>query len=331
MVADTHVAAINGIEGLTICGVLSRTSARAAEFCKRHGLGAHCLTIEQLITTRPDFAVLLTPPDARAELARPLISSKIPILTEKPLGRNLTEAQEFVGLCEQAGVPLGVVLQHRYRESARHLVHLIRDGALGALSTVEARLPWWREQSYYDTPGRGTYARDGGGVLLTQAIHLIDLMLICCDRVSEVTGMTGTSKLHRTEVEDFAVAGLRFENGAIGSLTTSVTHYPGGVESLILNGTRASAHLAGNCLTYMPHDAPPQRWGETSGTGGGKDPMEFSANWHEACIRDFAQAVAKGAPAPVSGTHALDAHRLIDAIERAARTGATTKPDTPND
>jgi uncharacterized protein YbjT (DUF2867 family) len=124
----------------------------------------------------------------------------------------------LVEAAEAAGVTLGVVLQNRFRPASEHLHAQIAAGQLGDLAAVSVLCPWWRPQSYYDQPGRGTLERDGGGVLITQAIHGLDLMLSLTGPVAEVAAIAGTSALHRMETEDFVGAGLRFANGALGAL-----------------------------------------------------------------------------------------------------------------
>ena len=175
-------------------------------------------------------------------------------------------------------------------------------------------------------PGRGTFARDGGGVLITQAIHQIDLMLHLCGPALQVSAMTASSPLHQMEAEDFASASLRFASGAVGSLMASVTHYPGAQESLVLNGTKASATLSADTLALHVHGAEPVIEGEASAkTGSGADPMAFSHAWHQSVISDFADALKTGRAPTVTGRSALAAQALIDAIQDAARTGQLTE------
>ena len=108
-----------------------------------------------------DFAIVTTPPNARREIVEALAAAGKPILMEKPVERTLDAAAELVDLCEELNVPLGIVLQHRARPVAAMLAE--RLAALGPLIAVEVAVPWWRSQSYYAEPGRGTYERDGGG------------------------------------------------------------------------------------------------------------------------------------------------------------------------
>ena len=172
---------------------------------------------------------------------------------------------------------------------------------------------------YHDEPGRGTYSRDGGGVLIVQAIHSLDLMLNLAGAVSEVQAMAGATGLHAMEAEDFVSAALRFESGALGSVMATTASYPGSAEYMMLNFERASARLEGNVLTIFWHDGKVETIGAELGSGGGADPMAFSHEWHRNVIADFVDAVRNDRSPKVSGRDALGVHRLIDAIILSSR------------
>ncbi len=316
MVAQTHVAALRAA-GLTLSCVMGRNAAKTRAFAGH--VGAEAVFDVNAIAEQSDFVILVTPPDARAAYVTALAERGIPILSEKPLERDLPRAKALVELCETAGMPLGVTLQHRMRPAAIELLGRLR--ALGAVASVDLRVPWWREQSYYDAPGRGTFARDGGGVLITQAVHAMDLMLQCCGPVEAVQAMVATTPLHQLEAEDFAAAALRFRSGAVGALMASVTHRPGGTESLAINATGGSARLEGNVLTLHWADGRTETFGEGGATGGGADPMAFNHGWHQAVITDFADALREGRAPVITGRSALPAQALVDAIQRSACDG----------
>lgn len=322
MVADMHAAAIAATKGaVRLAGVLGRDPERALSFAETHSVPRTYPDLAGLIADRPDFAILITPPNARADICAGLATAGIPVLAEKPLERDLPRARALVEVFEAAGLPFGVTLQHRMRPAAQALKSRLNDGVLGEIATVECRVPWWRDQSYYEKPGRGTYAQDGGGVLITQAIHTIDLMLQLAGPVAEVQAIAARSALHDLEAEDFAAAALRFESGAAGSLMASVTHFPGGSEEITLNGTRGSATLSANALTIRPHEGGEEVIGAAGGSGGGADPMAFSHDWHRAVIADFANALIQGRPPAIPARSALPAQALIDAIQTSARSG----------
>lgn len=137
--------------------------------------------------------------------------------------------------------------------------------------------------------------------------------------------MTATTRFHRMESEDFATAGLRFANGAVGSLVASTASFPGGAETIGLHFDKASLHLGSGVLTVRWRDGREERFGAAATTGGGADPMAFTHEWHQAVIEDFAGALVDRRPPVASGRAALAAHHLIDAIARSAAEGRITE------
>jgi len=327
MVADMHVKAVNLTSGqVSLSGFCARNAERAQEFSrKNNNLKAFSTVDQALVAGGADFAIVLTPPDARLEIAKQLAQHNIPTLMEKPLERTTDAAREIVDIYAAKSVPLGAVLQHRMRPAAIALKTMIDAGQLGEIAAIDVRIPWWRDQSYYDQKGRGTYDRDGGGVLITQAIHTLDLMLQLAGPVRAVTATAATTNLHNLEAEDFVSAGLTFENGAIGALMASTACYPGSAESIALHGTLGSAVLDAASLTLHWRDGRTETIEGAAQTGGGADPMDFGADWHSKVISDFAQAIAAGTPPPISGASALPVHALIDSLQTAARTGLQQK------
>jgi len=323
MVAATHVRAIAASAGAVRLGALcSRDPDRARAFAAKHCPAAEVRTLADIAADPAiDFVILCTPPNARAEFVDPLVAAGKPILMEKPIERSLAAATALVERCEAAGVPLGIVLQHRARPAARALARAIEDGELGAIAAVDIHVPWWREQAYYDEPGRGTFARDGGGVLISQAIHTIDLALHLVGPASCAQAMLRTTSLHAMEGEDFAVIGIDFASGAVGSILASTASFPGAPESITLHGAHGVARLDANRLEIRTRDGAVRAEGEAGGSGGGADPMAFTHDWHRAVIEDFAACLDHGRPPLASGRDALGVHRLIDAAVRSSADG----------
>ncbi|MEL6619008.1 MAG: Gfo/Idh/MocA family oxidoreductase [Pseudomonadota bacterium] len=330
MVAQTHILALrdNGA-GVRLDGVLGRDADRVRAFCaqaeKTLGYAVAPVTdMAQAMARQPDVALLITPPDARDAYARSLSAAGIPTLMEKPVERSLDAARAVVEVYGRAGVPLGFFFQHRTRAAAATLRDKLHSGVLGDIVHIEMRVPWWRDQAYYDAPGRGTYARDGGGVMINQAIHTLDLGLWLAGPVDRVQAMMRTSPLHMMEAEDIATALFNFQSGASGVLSATTAAYPGGMESITILTTKGQAVLIGDDLRIDLIDGS----GETlslqgdGGTGGGSDPMAFTHAWHQSVLEDFAQAVQTGHAPLAPPQDALRVHAVIDAMERAARTGA---------
>mgnify|MGYP001794988319 CR=1 FL=1 len=321
MGAKPHAAALKALApAIEVRGVFARDPARRAAFCAEHGFAeaddVAALAADPLV----DAALILTPPNARAELVDIFATAGKPILMEKPGERSLEAATALVARCAAADVPLGIVFQHRFRAASEALAARLREGALGQILAVAAEVPWWRDQGYYDEPGRATYARDGGGVLISQAIHTLDLLLSMTGPVAQVQAMTGTVA-HRMEAEDWAAAALRFENGAMGHVVGSTAAFPGAAESIRMDCELASVRLASGVLDIFWRDGRVEQVGETATTGGGADPMAFPSDWHQSLIAEFAEAVQDGRAPRVTGQSALEVHKLIAAIEASAAEG----------
>jgi len=320
MAATPHARALKDLaDRIDVCSVYSRTKEKREAFAEEYGFPANDSIDALADDPDVDAALLITPPNQRIDLVRRFAEAGKHILMEKPVERTTEAAEEIVRICKANGVKLGIVFQHRYREASQKLKALIDDGALGEIRLVRADVPWWREQSYYDEPGRGTYERDGGGVLISQAIHTLDLMLSLTGPVAEVQAVAATTRFHAMESEDFVAGGMRFASGIPGAVMATTASFPGDAESITLDCEKASAHLQSGVLTIRWRDGRSETFGETGGTGGGADPMAFPHGWHRDLIAAFAEAVRAGRDPVPSGRDALDVHRLIDALIASSR------------
>jgi UDP-N-acetyl-2-amino-2-deoxyglucuronate dehydrogenase len=271
-----------------------------------------------------DCVEILTPPNTHLDLVRKCAEAGKHILLEKPLEVSTERALALVDAASKAGVTLGVMLQHRFRPAALKLRAMMREGALGSIVNCSTVIRLWRPQSYYDVEGRGTKARDGGGVLITQGIHTLDLMLSLAGPIAEVRGYATTSSVHRMETEDLVAAAVKYENGAIGTIDATTAAYPGFAERIEIIGEKATASLAGSDLTVTHHDGRVTEMKTEYGGGGtGADPMAFPNDWHRAAIADFLDALDGKREPMISGAEALKVHRLIDALLEAGASGRT--------
>ena len=318
MVSKTYAEALLDLApAIALKGVYARTPESCQAFLATHFPSAIAYDSVEAIANDPDidFAILTTPPNARQEIVATLAAGAKPILMEKPIERTVEAAEALAA----HPIPIGIMLQHRMRPAAIALAE--RIPTLGPLRAVEASIPWWRDQAYYDEPGRGTYTRDGGGVLISQAIHTLDLMLSLTGPVKDVTALTGTTGFHKMESEDFVAAGLTFQNGALGHLFATTASFPGRSEALTLHFAEASAHLEGNLLTLTHKDGSHNTAGATAATGAGADPMAFTSDWHRDMIVDFALSLTENRAPKAPIQDALEVHRLIAALEKSGQTG----------
>jgi len=327
MAAKPHALALNALrDRIEVRGVWRRDAAALGEFCNTYGFPAAPSLDALLADPELDAILVLTPPNARQAIVEAAAKAGKHVLMEKPVERTTSGAEAIVATCEKAGVTLGIIFQHRFRAASKALAEKVASGDMGALHAAHLVVPWWRpQQGYYDKPGRGSFAQDGGGVLITQAIHSLDLMLSLTGPVKAVTALAATTGLHQMETEDFVAGGLEFANGAVGALMATTANFPGGAESLTLNFARASATLTGGNLTLSWFDGRVKTIGEASSSGGGADPMAFPYDWHMAQIADFADAVQEGRPPLSTGHTALAVHRLIDALIASSRDGRRIK------
>lgn len=269
---------------------------------------------------------LLTPPNTHLELVAQLTRAGKHVLLEKPLDVTTERSRQVVAAGQESGKTIGVVLQHRFKPAAEKLADLLRSGRLGAIVSCSTRIPWWRPQSYYDEPGRGTLARDGGGVLITQGVHVLDLMLSLAGPVAEVCGYAATTPVHRMETEDYACAAVRYANGAMGVIEATTANYPGDAERIEFIGTKGTALISGYGYSARFHDgshetfSPPQE-----SCGGGADPMAFPHDLHLAVWRDFIDAVQNHRQPRIPAAEALQVHHLVDAMLEAGRSDRKVK------
>jgi UDP-N-acetyl-2-amino-2-deoxyglucuronate dehydrogenase len=304
----------------------SPSAARRAAFASRFPFPS-CERLETILDDRSVDAVLvLTPANTHLDIARRCAAAGKHVLLEKPLDITTARAEELVDACRSAGVTLGIVLQHRFRPAGVRLAEMIAAGELGEIVGCSTVIRLWRPQSYYDEPGRGSFARDGGGVLLSQGIHTLDLMLSLAGPIVEVTGYATTSAVHRMETEDTVCAAARFANGAFGTIDATTAAYPGFAERIELIGRSASATLAGTALDVFHHDGRQTHIAPDQSAGGtGADPMAFPHDYHRAVMADFAHAIATGGRPRVDGEEALKVHRLIDALIAAGQSGGAVR------
>jgi predicted dehydrogenase len=294
----------------------SPSRERRTKFAERFPF-PQCDRLDTILEDRSVDAVLvLTPPNTHLEIVSRCAQAGKHVLLEKPLEISTARAEEMVK--KMSARKLGVVLQHRFRPAAEKLREKLSE--LGKLVSASAAIPNWRPQSYYDQPGRGTKARDGGGVLLTQGIHTLDLFLSYTGEASDVKSFVATTPVHRMETEDLAVAAVKFKSGALGVVHATTTAYPGFPERIELIGTKGAALLEGTSLQMKFHDGTSFELKTESGGGGtGADPMAFPHDWHRGVLQDFLDSIEHNREPRISGAEALKVHRFIDRILQSAR------------
>ena len=255
--------------------------------------------------------IVATPPATHLEICQRCFAAGKHVLLEKPLEVNFERSGRLVELAEAAGLRLGLVLQHRYREASVALENILQEGRLGEVQAASVRIPWWRSQAYYNEPGRGTMARDGGGVLLTQAIHTLDLFRSLVGVRSVKSAVVRQTKLHQMETEDYVSALLVLGNGAPGDLMATTAMFSGFSETIEIIGTLGSARLSGANLEVHFLEGSPFSIRSEGGTGSGANMMDFSHEPHRALLTEFMSSIQENRDPKVNGRDALATQALI--------------------
>ena len=265
--------------------------------------------------------ILLTPPMTHADLVAKCAAAGKHVLLEKPLDVTVERARQSVELMDKAGLRFGVVLQHRFRDASRKLAAILQSGELGELISASASIRWWRPPDYYAQPGRGMKARDGGGVLLTQAIHTLDLFLSLAGPITRVAAIARTSPLRGMDTEDIACAAVEFGNGAIGTIDATTVSFPGFPEKIELACAKGTAVLEAESLAVYHQDGRVDRHEGAESKSGGADPMAFLHEAHKGVITDFLDAIEQGRDPIVSGREALKVQMLIEGLLASSESG----------
>jgi predicted dehydrogenase len=317
--AESYLALSDRVE---VAYAFSPTKARRDAFANQYGFPTTDDIDAIFYDPTVDYITILTPPNTHLELTRRCSAAGKHILLEKPIEVSTDRARALVAAARDADVRLGMVLQHRFRPSGARLREIMASGKLGALVGASVGVLNWRPQSYYDQPGRGDKDRDGGGVLLTQGIHTIDLFLSMAGMPTEIMGFAATTPVHRMETEDLVGAVLKYGTGAIATLAATTVAYPGFPETITLYCENGTADVSGTALHVQYSDGGEERFGgANAAAGAGADPMDFPSDYHQALIADFLDALDEDRDPAIPGESALDAHRLIDAILLSSESG----------
>jgi UDP-N-acetyl-2-amino-2-deoxyglucuronate dehydrogenase len=325
MVAEYHRQAItaNAVLGAHLAAVGHYNSDRFDEISSR--FGAPCVTYEQLLASPAvDVVCICTPSGQHASQAIAAAQSGKHVLVEKPMALSLRDADAMIAACEQAGVKLGVVLQRRAEPLFRQVYDAVRGGDLGDLTLGIVTIPYHRPQAYFDQADwRGTWSLDGGGVLMNQGIHLVDLLIWYMGDPVEVQAYADT--LHRNiEVEDTLVATLRFASGALATITATTTASPGFPHRVEIYGSRGGVQLEGESVGRWQLAEPDTATVEApdsaapADAGAGGDPRGIAPTGHIAIVREFIQALRASRDPRIDGHEGRRSVATILAIYQAA-------------
>jgi predicted dehydrogenase len=332
MIARFHAKALAEIPETKVVALVSRKLANAQKV--NADLGLNCDTYTDLapVLARKDVHIVIvtTASGAHLEPAAAAAEAGKHVVVEKPLEVTLERCDRIIAACEKHRVKLCTIFPSRFADANVELKKAVNGGRFGRLTLGETTCKWWRPQSYYDEGGwKGTKALDGGGALMNQAIHNVDLLQWLMGRPTHICGFTATLAHERIEVEDTAVACLRFGNGALGVIQATTSVHPGLPKTIGIHGDRGTAVIEQEDVLrwdFQPETeedkAIRQRFAQKVGaSGGASNPAAISYEYHRRQLADFVQAIQTGKEPLVDGREGRKAVEIILAIYRSAETG----------
>jgi len=331
-ISDTHARAAAAIPGVEIVAVQGGNPRKTEALAARYGAAVYA-DVAALVRHRPlDLVIIGSPSGLHAAQGILAAEQGLHVLTEKPIDVSLEAADRLIAAADAAGVRLGVLFQDRGQPDFVRARQSIADGAMGRPLLVSARVKWYRAPEYYaQSRWRGTRALDGGGAVINQGIHTVDLLLWLLGPVSGVTARTATA-LHSIDVEDTALALLEFESGAVGSYEATTAAYPGYQRRVEISGTEGTLVLEHDRLVAADLRHPrPDLLGSSAddANASSSSPVVSDARAHQRLIADFIDAIRDGRDPICSGRAARASLAVVDAIYRSARDGVWTAPRGP--
>ena len=334
MISAFHARAIAEVRGAKLVGGYDAQPAAADKLSANFGCKAYRSLEEMLADPDIDVVTIGTPSGAHLEPALAAARAGKHVIVEKPLEITLRRCDKIIGECEKAGVVLSTVFPSRFNEASQKLKSAVDQDRFGTLALGDAIVKWYRTQAYYDSGAwRGTWRLDGGGALMNQAIHCVDLLAWLMGPVAEVNAQTALLAHSRIAVEDTAVAAIRFANGALGIIQASTAVYPGYLKRIEINGSAGSAVLEEEDLVKWDFakktkvDAAILRKmaNRKSSGGGAADPAAIGHQGHVRQFQDVVNAIRNGKKPLIDGPEGRRAVEIILAIYKSAETGRAVR------
>ena len=307
---------------LTVCFDVNEAAGRA--FAARYGCEFVSRYEEVCGHPRVDFVDVCTFPDFRLQPIEICAETKKHVQVQKPIATNLDTARSMIETARRGGILLNVVSQHRFDDSSQFLKVALAEGRLGRVLQADAYVKWYRSNEYYSRPIKGSWHTEGGGALINQAIHQVDILLWLIGQAAELFGYWQLGALHKIQSEDVVSAILKYRNGATGVIQASTAFWPGYTERVEIHGTKGTAIISGDKLTTWDvqndsGDPPPLAREVESGSS---DPMAIPLTPFERQFRDFGEAIETGRQPLSSGIDGYHALEVVVSVYESCRTGS---------
>lgn len=330
MISNFHAKAIADAKGCHLAGCADRRAEAATNFASKYGCTGYGSVDEMFADPKIEAVSICTPSGAHMEPAVAAANAGKHVIVEKPLEITTERCDQIIGACQAAGKKLLVTFQSRFHRSSQLMKEAVDQGRFGKITMGDAYVKWYRSQEYYDSGAwRGTWALDGGGALMNQAIHSVDLLVWLMGDVEEISAMTSTMTHERIEVEDVAIANLKFKSGALGVIEATTTAYPGALKRIEICGDKGSAVLEEEDLiqwdfaeeTDQDAEIRKSMQGNTESGGGAADPSAIDHKGHTKLFEEFVEVANTDRPSILDGHEGRRSVEVINAIYESAKTG----------
>jgi predicted dehydrogenase len=328
MISEIHADAIGKVPGARVVGFCDRIRASAERRAAQFG-GIACESVEDLVAhPEVDLVSICTPSGSHLEPALVAASAKKHVIVEKPIEITVERANAIIDACKRNGVKLAAIFPRRLLASSQLVKSAIASGRFGTIALADVYIKWYRTQEYYATGGwRGTLQYDGGGALMNQGIHGVDLLQWLMGGVESVTAFLAT-RSHSIEVEDVAVASLRFRSGALGVIEASTGSWPGERLRIEISGSDGAVVLEDETIRTWTFRLPTAedestraRFGPREGlsSGGATDPRAIDSEGHRRQFQDLVSAIRENRAPLIDGAEARSAVAVVTSIYTSAR------------
>jgi len=323
-ISETHARAVRAIPGIVLGAIYGANTEKVSRLCHTYG-GKAYQELDAFLNHHPmDFVAIGSPSGLHATHGIAAANRGLHVLTEKPIDISSSRADELIEAAQKAGVKLGVMFQDRHKPDIRRLKEWVDRGVIGKPLLADARVKWYRPPEYYShSKWRGTLSLDGGGALINQGVHTLDLLLWLMGDVARVQARTATA-LHAIEGEDTAIALLEFAGGALGVLQATTCAFPGYPRRLEITGTEGTVIMEQDRIIAVDlKNAPPGvdagvRSQDKENTS---SPVVSDFSGHQAIFEDFIRAIQENGTPLCDGREGKRSILLVEEIYRAAREG----------
>ena len=313
-ISKTHIKALTQVEKAVLYAVCDKDEGRAADAASGTDAVVYTDLDKMLADENVDAVIILTASGMHGDMGMRAAKAGKHVIVEKPIDISVEKAKQLIHTCEENHVSLSCIFQHRYDEDTKALAEAVREGRLGTLNAGCCHTKWYRGQAYYDeVDWRGTKQYDGGGALMNQGIHQLDLFQYIMGEVDEVFAYCATRAHERIDVEDLCMAPLKFRNGALGILEASTVATPGFYTRIDINGSKGSVILQNNAVTEWKIE--------------GEEAYQTQETVlpHRLQLAEITESILEGKPSLVNGREALKVLHVVEAIYQSARTGRPEK------